>query len=96
MNSYFIQRDGGRLYDTAKTGQQKYGVEFVLNQSKSSIANLKRTFPASLAKSASNLSSSFYASPSEGCTLTLSFSRMPSLCHLMCLVVLLVIYKQHL
>jgi hypothetical protein len=36
-----IQRDGGRLYDTTKMGQQEYGVEFVLNGSKPSIANLK-------------------------------------------------------
>jgi hypothetical protein len=34
MNSYFIQRDGRRLYGTEKTGQQKYGVDFVLNGSK--------------------------------------------------------------
>jgi hypothetical protein len=56
MNTNFIQRDGGRLYDTAKMGQQEYDVEFILNGSKLSVANPKRTFPASLAKSASNLS----------------------------------------
>jgi hypothetical protein len=89
MNSNFIQIDGGRLYDTAKMGQQEYGPEFVLNESKPSVANLKQTFLASLAKFALNLSSTFHASPSEGCPMTPSFSRMPSLCHLMCLVVLL-------
>jgi hypothetical protein len=31
MNSYVIQRDGGRLYGTAKTDQQEYDAEFVLN-----------------------------------------------------------------
>jgi hypothetical protein len=89
MNSNLIQRDGGRLYDIAKMGQQEYGAEFVLNASKSSVANSKRTFLASLAKSASNLSSTFHASPFEGCPMTPSFSCMPSLCHLMCLAVLL-------
>jgi hypothetical protein len=89
MNSNFIQRDGGRLYDTAKTGQQEYDAELVLNGSKPSVANPKRTFLASIAKSTSNPSSTFHASPSEGCPMTPSFSRMPSLCHLMCLVILL-------
>jgi hypothetical protein len=41
MNSNFIQRDGGRLYDIAKMDQQEYGVKFVLNGSKLSVANLK-------------------------------------------------------
>jgi hypothetical protein len=89
MNSNFIQIDGGRLYDTAKMGQQEYGAELVLNGSKPSVTNPKQTFLASLAKSASNLSSAFHASPSEGCPMTPSFSRMPSLCNLMCLTVLL-------
>jgi hypothetical protein len=89
MNSNFIQRDGGRLYGKAQMGQQEYDVEFVLNGLKPSVANPKQTFLASLAKSASNLSSTFHASPSEGCPMTLSFSRMSSLCHLMCLTVLL-------
>jgi hypothetical protein len=89
MNTNFIQRDGGRLYDTAKTGQQEYGAELVLNGSKPTVVNPKQIFIASLAKSASNLLSIFHASPSEGCPMTLSFSRMPSLCHLMCLAVLL-------
>jgi hypothetical protein len=44
MNSYFIQREGGKLYGTIKTGQQEYGAEFILNGSKSSIVNPKRTF----------------------------------------------------
>jgi hypothetical protein len=89
MNSNFIQRDGGRLYDTAKRSQQEYGAEFILNRSKPSVDNPKRTFLVLLAKSASNLSSTFHASPSEGCSMTPSFSRMHSLYHLMCLVVLL-------
>jgi hypothetical protein len=41
MNSNFIQRDGGRLYNTANMGQQEYGVELVLNRSKPSVTNLK-------------------------------------------------------
>jgi hypothetical protein len=89
MNSYFMQRECGRLYRTAKTNQQEYGVEFVLNGLKSSVSNPKLTFLSSQAKSASKLSSTFHASPSEGCTMSPSFSRMPSLCHLMCLAVLL-------
>jgi hypothetical protein len=52
MNSNFIQRDGGRLYDTAKMGQQEYGAELVLNASKPSVNNPKQTFLASLARSA--------------------------------------------
>jgi glutathione peroxidase-family protein len=55
MNSYFIQREGGSLYEIKKASQQEYGVEFVLNGSKSSITNPMRTFLASLAKSASKL-----------------------------------------
>jgi hypothetical protein len=31
MNSYFMQREGGRLYRIAKTDQQEYGAEFVSN-----------------------------------------------------------------
>jgi hypothetical protein len=89
MNSNFIQRDYGRLYGTSKMGQQEYGVEFVLDGSKPSVANPKRIFLASLEKSTSNLLSTFYASPSKGCPMTPSFSCMPSLCHLMCLMVLL-------
>jgi hypothetical protein len=89
MNSNFIQRDDGKLYDTTKMGQQEYGAEFVLDGSKPSVPNPKRTFLASLAKSTSNLSSIFHASPSEGCPMTLSFSRISSLRHLMCLMVLL-------
>jgi hypothetical protein len=46
MNSYFIQRDGGRLYGTTKMSQQKYGVEFVPNESKSYVTNLKQIFHA--------------------------------------------------
>jgi hypothetical protein len=38
MNSYFIQKDDVSLYGTLKIGQQEYGVEFVLNRSKSSVA----------------------------------------------------------
>jgi hypothetical protein len=89
MNSNFIQRDGGRLYGTVKMGQQEYGGEIVLNGSKPSITNPKRIFHASLAKSTSKLSSTFHASPSEGCPMTPSFSCMPSLCHLTRLTVFL-------
>jgi hypothetical protein len=49
MNSNFIQRDGDRLYGTAKMSQQEYSAELLLNGSKPSIANPKRTFHASLA-----------------------------------------------
>jgi hypothetical protein len=89
MNSNFIQRDGGRLYGTSKTCQQECGAQLVLNGSKPSVANLKRTFLASLVMYASNLLSTFHASLSEGCPKTSSFSCIPSLCHLMCLMVLL-------
>jgi hypothetical protein len=89
MNSYFTQREGGRLYGTARTDQQEYGAEFELNGSKPSVANPKRIFLTSLVKSASKLSSTFHTSPSEGCTMSPSFSRMSSLCHLICLTVLL-------
>jgi hypothetical protein len=41
MNSNFIQRDGGRLYDISKMGQHEYGAEFILNGSKSSVTNPK-------------------------------------------------------
>jgi hypothetical protein len=41
MNSNFIQRDGGMLYNTTKMGQQEYGAELVLNESKPSVANPK-------------------------------------------------------
>jgi hypothetical protein len=89
MNLNFIQRDGGKLYDTVKMGQQEYGAELVLNESKPPIANPRQTFLASLVKSASIPSRTFHASPSEGCPMIPSFSCMPSLCHLMCLIVLL-------
>jgi hypothetical protein len=89
MNSYFMQRESSRFYRTAKTSQQEYGAEFELNESMSSVTNPKRTFLASLTKSASKLSRTFHASLSEGCSMSVSFSRMSSLCHLMCLTVLL-------
>jgi hypothetical protein len=82
MKSYFMQREGDRLYGTIKTSQQEYGAEFVLNGSKPSVTNLMQTFLASLVKSASKLSSAFHSSLSDGCTITLSFSHTPSLCHL--------------
>jgi hypothetical protein len=88
MNSYFKQCEGGRLYGKTKTCQQEYGVEFVPNGSKSYVANPMQTFLVSLVKFASKLLTAFHASPSDGCTMTLSFSRTHSLCHLMCLVVL--------
>jgi hypothetical protein len=89
MNSNFIQRHCGWLYGTSKMGQQKYGAEFILNGSKMSVTNPKRTFLASLVKSTSNLSSTFHTSPSKGCSIKPSFSRMPSMCHRMCLAILL-------
>jgi hypothetical protein len=50
------------LYGRTKMGQQEYDAEFVLNGSKTFVANPKWTFLASLAKSASNLSNTFHAS----------------------------------
>jgi hypothetical protein len=87
INSNFIQKDAGSLYDTTKMGQQEYGAELVRNGSKPSVANPKRTFLASLAKYALSLLSTFHASLSEGCPMT------P--CHLMCLAVLLEINNRY-
>jgi hypothetical protein len=87
MNSNFIQRDNGSLYDTTKMGQQEYGAELILNGSKSSVANPLSTFLPSLVKSASNPLSTFHGSLSEGCPMP--FSHIPSLCHLIWFTVLL-------
>jgi hypothetical protein len=87
MKSYFIQREGGRLYVIGKMNQQEYGAAIVLNGEKPSVANPMQTFLTSLAKSASKLSNTFHALPLDGCTITRLFSRTP-LCHLICLVVL--------
>jgi hypothetical protein len=51
MNSYFIQREGGRLYEIANMNQQEYGATFVLNGEKPSVTNPMRAFLTSLAKS---------------------------------------------
>jgi hypothetical protein len=83
--SYFIQRVGGRLYGIAKTGQQEYNGALVLYDMNPSVANPMRTFYASLAKSRSKSSRAYHAALSDGCTITWSFSRTPSLCHLICL-----------
>jgi hypothetical protein len=77
------------LYEIAKTGQQEYDAALVLYDENPSVANPMHTFCASLAKFASKSSRAFYASLSDGCTITWSFSRTTSLCHLMCLVVFL-------
>jgi hypothetical protein len=46
--SYFMQREGGRLYEIAKTGQQGYDAALVLYGENPSVANPMRTFRASL------------------------------------------------
>jgi hypothetical protein len=76
-----MQIEGGRLYGIQKTGQQEYGVAFVLNGEKPSVDNSMRTFLAS------KLSRAFHASPSDKCPTTPSFSYTPYLYHLMCLAV---------
>jgi hypothetical protein len=85
--SYFIQRAGGRLYGIAKTGQQEYDDALILYGMNPSVTNPMHTFYASLARSGPTSSRDFHASLSDGCTITWSFSRTHSLCHLMCLVV---------
>src|SRR5687767_10316103 len=89
-----MQRAGGRLYGTAKTGQHEYDVAVRLNGEKPSVAKPKRTFRTSSAKLESKASSAFHASVSAGCTMTFGFSRTPSLCHLMCLAVFLEMNKR--
>jgi hypothetical protein len=83
--SYFMQREGERLYGIAKMGQQEYDVALILYGRNPSVAIPMCTFHASLVNSASKSSRAFHASLSDGCTITWSFSRTPSLCHLMCL-----------
>jgi hypothetical protein len=85
--SYIIQREGGRLYEIAKTCQQEYDAALILYGMNPSIANPMWTFCTSLAKSVSKSSRAFHALLSDKCTITWSFSRTPSLCHLMCLAV---------
>jgi hypothetical protein len=89
MNSYFMQREGGRLYRIVNTDQQEYGAAFVLNSEMPSLTNPMQKFLASLTKSATKSSSTFHASLLDGCPMTPTFSCIPSLCHLMCLLVVL-------
>jgi hypothetical protein len=70
MKSYFIEREGGRLYKIVKTDQQEYVVAFVLNNEKSFVTNPMRTFLALVMKSPSKFSSAFHASPPDWCTMT--------------------------
>jgi hypothetical protein len=91
--SCFIHRAGGRLYGIAKIGQQEYDYALILYSENPSVANPMRTFHASLAKSGSKTSRAFHASLSDGCTITWSFSRTPSLCHLIFLDVFFEINK---
>jgi hypothetical protein len=60
--SYFIQREGGRLYGIVKTGQQDYDATLILWGENPPIANPMCTFLASLAKSTSKSSRAFHAS----------------------------------
>jgi hypothetical protein len=52
--SYFMQREGGRFYGIVKIGQQEYDVALILYGVNPSVANLMRTFCASLVKFASS------------------------------------------
>jgi hypothetical protein len=63
--SYFMQREGGRLYGIAKTGQQEYDATLILYGENPSVAIPMRTFHASLAKSMSKSSRAFHASLSD-------------------------------
>jgi hypothetical protein len=82
--SYFMQIVGGRLYGIAKACQHEYDVADELYSINPSVANPMQTFLASLVMSGSKLSRAFHASLSDVYTITWSFSRTPSLCHLMC------------
>jgi hypothetical protein len=75
------------LYGIAKIGQHEYDDALVLYDENPSIANPMSTFHASLVKFGSKSSRAFHASLSDRCTITWSFSRTPSLCHLICLAV---------
>jgi hypothetical protein len=87
MYSYFTQRAGGTLYEISKTDQQEYDATLILYSENPYVTNPMRTFSASLAKLASKSSRAFYASLSDGYTITWSFSHTPSLYHLMRLAV---------
>jgi hypothetical protein len=89
INSYFMQRAGGRLYNMAMLGYHEYDATVILNGVKPSVAKPIRTFLASLAKSGSKLSRAFHASSSDGCTINSSYLSVQSLCHLMCIAVFL-------
>jgi hypothetical protein len=64
--SYFMQREGGRLFGIAKTGQQEYDTTLILYGVNPSVANPMHTFRASLAKPASKSSRAFHASLLDG------------------------------
>jgi hypothetical protein len=51
--SYFIQREGERLYGIVKTDQQEYNAALILYGENPSITNPMRIFCASLVKSIS-------------------------------------------
>ena len=89
INSYFIQREGGRLYEITKTNQHEYDDAIWPKGVKPSVASPIQTFLSSAAKSGSNMSRAFQASPSEGCTIRSSLSQTPSLCHRMWIAVFL-------
>jgi hypothetical protein len=79
--SYFMQREGGRLYGIAKTGEQEYDATLILYGVNPSIANPMRTFRASLVMFVSKSSRAFHDTLSDECNIIWSFSRTPSLCH---------------
>jgi hypothetical protein len=64
INSYFMQRKGGRLYGTANTVQQEYDVALSSKGVKPSVTSPMRTFLASRANSGSKLYKAFHASES--------------------------------
>jgi hypothetical protein len=68
--SYFMEREGGRLYAIAKMGQQEYDTTLILYDDNPSVTNPMLTIYASLAKSTSKSSRAFHALLSDGCTTT--------------------------
>jgi hypothetical protein len=81
INSYFMQREEGRLYGTTNMGQQEYDDALSPKGVKPSVASPIQTFIMYRANSRSKLSKAFHASESEGCTITSLFSLSPYLCH---------------
>jgi hypothetical protein len=89
INSYFMQRAGGRLYRLEMICQHEYDTMVILKGVKPLVAKLIQMFLASLVNSGSKLSRAFHASPFEGYTINPSCLSVQSLCHLMCIAVFL-------